>query len=538
MKTLQLILRDLDIDRGKFLLFATISGLANAAVLSLVNIAAENAAREVRSHRYLLLFAIAVTIYVVAQKYIMITATQEAERVIHRIRVRLIHAVRATELVELEKIGGEEIHSSISAGTATLSDAAVYIVVALQSTILVTFVLLYIASLSITAMVLCVVFTVAGAGVHLLRAKEINRKLHAAMRDEHRLQEGLSDMLRGFKETKVSSARGDELSAWIERSSQAAAAVKAETQRLFSNDFVISQVTFFLLTATMVFLVPILGGAYNKVVIKTTAATLFLIGPISNAVTAVPVMTKARAALENILGLERRLRAVQRPVPAVEHQFHWRSEIRFEGVTFRYDDGAEGFLVGPLDLSFKRGETVFITGGNGSGKTTLIRLLTGLYQPFTGRITVDGVPVEDSGIVSYRNLFSVVFSDYHLSRRLYGVPAVADDEVAKLFEILEMGEKTKLSGREFDTIDLSGGQRKRLALMISVLENKPISVFDEWAADQDPYFRKKFYTEILDWLKSRGSTLIVVTHDDRYFHLADRMIVMREGRIAEGEAKP
>lgn len=527
------ILRDLQINRRQFFLLTVISGLSNAAVLSVINIAASNATREMRSYRYLLLFAIVVTIFIISQKRILITATDEVERVIHRFRIRLIQDVRRTELTELNRIGGQEIYTTLSSGMAMLSNTALYLVVAWQASILVVFMLCYIAYLSTAALGFCLLFSAIGGGVHLLRAKEVNRRFHEAMEDEGRLHVSLADMVEGFKEVKVNSARGDELIEWIDRYSHQAAEIKALALRLYANDFILSQATFFLLTATMVFLVPMFGGADAQVVLKTTTATLFLVGPVSSIITTIPLMARARAAIEKILELEARLQAAQRPAPQSETPVAWASEIRFEGVTFRYTDG-DGFKVGPLNLAFKRGETVFITGGNGSGKTTLIRLLTGLYKPTKGQITVDGVPVVDSNIVSYRNLFAVVFSDNHLSRRLYGIREVSPKEVAKLLEILELEGKTKLVDREFDTIDLSSGQRKRLALLASVLEHKPASLFDEWAADQDPHFRKKFYFEILDWLKRQGSTIIAVTHDDRYYHLADRVITMREGRVVEG----
>jgi putative ATP-binding cassette transporter len=124
-----------------------------------------------------------------------------------------------------------------------------------------------------------------------------------------------------------------------------------------------------------------------------------------------------------------------------------------------------------------------------------------------------------------------VFSDNHIFKRLYGVPSPSPAEVDELLALLEMTGTTKIEDREFETVELSSGQRKRLALLSSALEHRPILVLDEWAADQDPHFRKRFYTEILEWLKRRGMTIIAVTHDDRYYRHADRILEMLEGRI-------
>ena len=89
---------------------------------------------------------------------------------------------------------------------------------------------------------------------------------------------------------------------------------------------------------------------------------------------------------------------------------------------------------------------------------------------------------------------------------------------------------------EFNTVDLSTGQRKRLALIVSLLEKRPILLLDEWAADQDPEFRRKFYFDLLPALHRAGVTVVVVTHDDRYLDEMDlpaRRLRMDEGRFVE-----
>ncbi|MBH9340157.1 cyclic peptide transporter, partial [Pseudomonas aeruginosa] len=91
------------------------------------------------------------------------------------------------------------------------------------------------------------------------------------------------------------------------------------------------------------------------------------------------------------------------------------------------------------------------------------------------------------------------------------------------------------SGRDgnFSTPDLSTGQRKRLALINAWLEERPVLVFDEWAADQDPAFRRVFYTELLPDLKRQGKTIIVISHDDRYFEMADQLIRLSAGKVVK-----
>jgi putative ATP-binding cassette transporter len=184
-------------------------------------------------------------------------------------------------------------------------------------------------------------------------------------------------------------------------------------------------------------------------------------------------------------------------------------------------------------LNIKAGEILFISGGNGTGKSTLMKLLTGLYNPTQGVISLDGVPLNNSSRGEYRTLFSAIFADYHLFDRLYGLSNVGSAKVEEMLKYLELTDKVTIDDSGFDTLELSGGQRKRLALLVSLLEDRPICVYDEVAADQDPTFRKRYYEEILPSLKQQGKALIVVTHDDRYFSVADHLLKMDSGRIVK-----
>ncbi|HEU4535634.1 MAG TPA: ATP-binding cassette domain-containing protein, partial [Polyangiaceae bacterium] len=216
----------------------------------------------------------------------------------------------------------------------------------------------------------------------------------------------------------------------------------------------------------------------------------------------------------------------------------WRS-LELVGVTHRYyrEQEQESFRLGPIDLAFRPGEIVFLVGGNGSGKTTLARLLLGLYAPEAGEILLDGAPVRDA--LGYRRLFSAVFADYHVFEDLLGLddPALAE-RARHYIARLELGHRVSVEAGRLRVVGLSQGQRKRLALLAAALEDRPFYVFDEWASDQDPTFRKVFYTELLPELRAAGKTALVITHDDQYFATADRCLRLDFGRLTEPPKAP
>jgi len=180
------------------------------------------------------------------------------------------------------------------------------------------------------------------------------------------------------------------------------------------------------------------------------------------------------------------------------------------------------------------GEVIFITGGNGSGKSTLGKIITGLYLPDEGDITIDGMRKEGNDLGQY---ISAVYSDYYLFKKLYGIDhEKKQDVINNYLSILGIDDKVSIKNGELSTIKLSTGQKKRLALLISYLEDKPIYLFDEWAADQDPEFRKFFYLKLLPEMKERGKCIIAITHDDRYFKGADKVIKMESGRVVSSYA--
>ena len=257
--------------------------------------------------------------------------------------------------------------------------------------------------------------------------------------------------------------------------------------------------------------------------------------PLEVLLSLIPTLGRANVALVKVdqlgLSLESQVKE-DIEAPVAQHAGYKSLELRNVTHTYRREGIEESFVCGPVDLSFNTCEIVFLTGGNGSGKTTLAKLLTGLYSPESGDIRLNGELVTDANRENYRQLFSTVFSDFYLFDTLLGLDGPDLDARTQYFlSELQLTHKVNVIERKLSTTELSQGQRKRLALLTAYLEDRPFYVFDEWAADQDPYFKETFYLQLLPELKARGKTVLVISHDDRYYYMADRVIKLDYGKI-------
>jgi putative ATP-binding cassette transporter len=300
----------------------------------------------------------------------------------------------------------------------------------------------------------------------------------------------------------------------------------------------------------MAFIMPIIGSETSDHVKQLVAAVMFLVSPLFGMIGSVPTILSANLAASNVIEFGRQLEAmisddINKPSASAKDESHaavnvsdapapylFTDKISFENIRFDYDS-KNGFSIGPLDLDIKQGELIFISGNNGSGKTTIFKLLTGLYQPTSGNIIVGNRSVWPDRIFEYRNLFAVVFSDFYLFNKLYGVNTLDSDWTQMWLERLQLSHKVTINEGKFSTTKLSTGQRKRLALFAALAEKKPILILDEWAADQDPGYRQFFYNEILPSIRAENITVIAITHDESYFHLADRRLHLENGVLVQ-----
>lgn len=518
-----------------------LGGISIAAVLVAINVGLQGADDERKANLWAVtLFLVALFLFVRAQYYVTITTAAEIEAIVHRLRMRVVDLVRHSELLAMEEIGRANIVASITSDAAVLTQASALLSITAQGAALVLFVTIYVAFLSFAVFATAVaVVSTAGIILHLRNRRVIAEKQVSA-EWERRLFDRLADFLDGFKEVRLNSQRSDDLFEDAGEVSRRAANIKIRSQAETFKMIVTSQFSMYLLIGAVVFVAPQLSDTLGGISLtKTTTALMFVVGACFGLVQSIPVMLNANAAADRIERLEAALRAsAATPKPGeirISKQF---DQITMRKIVFRYLDRFSDttFQIGPLDFSLHSGELVFITGGNGSGKSTFLRVLAGLYPPDSGDISFDGIDVNNTTRDAYRALMAAIFSDYHLFKRLYGIAESELGDVSRLLRKFRLADKTVLSDDEFSTLDLSGGQRKRLALIVSLLEKRPILLLDEWTAEQDPEFRRKFYIELLPEMMQAGLTIVMITHDDRYLdelNISARRFRMDEGRLVE-----
>jgi putative pyoverdin transport system ATP-binding/permease protein len=542
MTFLQLIRREIHGSFPKLILVSAVGGVSNATILAAINAATSEISDGKHPSLWsVALFLASLYLFLKSQLYVTITTTAEIEGIIHKVRLRLLDKIRQSELLTIEGIGRAGIVAAITGDTNVLTQASMLLCLSTQSLVLVFFITMYVAYLSFAAFAISIlVVGVAVAFFHARNLRMAAEKQEAVQREE-RLFDRLSDFLDGFKEVRLNTARANDLYDDAVEVSRTAANIKIRTQTETFKQMVTTQAAFYVLLGAVVFIAPRLNEALKGTSLSgMTMALLFVVGNAFGLVQSIPILQNADAAADRIGRMEEALRVAAptpRELPGARHF----DQIELHSVVFHYVDRSSEvtFQIGPLDFTLRPGELVFITGGNGSGKSTFLRVLAGLYPPDSGELRLDRAVINDKTRNKYRELMSAIFTDYHLFKHLYGIANLHPGEVDRLLTRFRLEGKTSISEGEFRTLDLSGGQRKRLALIVSLLENRPILLLDEWTADQDPEFRFLFYHELLPELMQGGATIVMVTHDDRYLdelHLPARRLRMDEGRFVESRS--
>jgi len=535
MKLFRLLVREIPGNFNATLAMNALIPISTLVFVALISIVSQTTATQGVSPRLMFMFVISIIVFHITHTHTLVTASRDAEQLIHRLRTRLFDLVRQTDLITIEKIGHASLQGVLTQDTQVLSQVLPILVIGLQQSLMLVFLAAYLAWLSPLACVLS--FGLAGLAValHFARVKTIRLLMRRADTAERTVFKGLSELIKGFKEIRMSDSRAEGVVGHLAGASTDAGESNAQLKLKWGRNYAATEALLYSLAGLIVFVVPVFAPDFHKVVMPATIVVIFIAGPVCTVAFATPMVTQAELALEHIASMEDRLAAAAADT-ATETREALEGKLESIGLTrvthaYRDDQGDPLFAAGPLDAQFKAGRITFITGGNGSGKSTLLRLLTGLIPTDSGQILVNGSPLGIEQLQSYRDKICAVFSDFHLSSRIYCINDHTPGRIDELLSRLDISTKVKVENNTFSTTDLSTGQRKRLALMVAELEDKPVMVLDEWAADQDPHFRRIFYEKLLPDLKDRGKIIICVTHDDRWFHMADQIYHMEEGRM-------
>jgi putative ATP-binding cassette transporter len=521
-----------------------LSGTSGAALIALIHasLGADSVALTQMQWQYVALcVALLVTQYA-AQVFVL----RLSQGAVYDMRLRLSKSIIDAPLRRLEEAGSPRLMAALTGDAATISSALINVPIICINLATMLTCLVYVGVLSWQLLVGLLVFMFLSIVSYRLTVKRAMRYLKRAREEADTLFAHFRAIIDGNKELKLHRERREEF--YAEDITTSAATVRQHNQRGITTYILADgwgRLLYFVFIGLLIYAVPRVATVTVQDLTGYILVILYIRTPITVLLNVIPSFSEAQVALEKVekigLSLQKEIRK-DSPAQTAEVATHWQS-IELDGVIHAYNtDREEGsFALGPIDLTFQPGDLVFLVGGNGSGKSTFAKILTGLYVPEAGTIRLDGQAITNETRDSYRQLFSAVFSDYYLFDRVAGADDPDLDARAQEYLLqLQLDHKLRVEDRKFSTTALSQGQRKRLTLLNAYLEDRPFYVFDEWASDQDPLFKRVFYTQLLPELKARGKTVLVITHDDQYYHVADRVVKLDYGHsVPDGnDARP
>lgn len=461
---------------------------------------------------------------------------QIGHRLVYQLRLRLVGKVLGTALERIERLGSPRIYNALTKDVTTVATAFKQLPISLYNGLLMLAGLAYMAWLSLPFFALTLAVIAFGVLLDVLLGRKVKRLMQQVRQQDDRLTEQFEATINGRCELALSRERRQLLyNQRLEPIAQASLQASVRADTLWAINLNWTALLVFVLIGTLFFLGQGLGLLSQQVVVGYVLAIMFLRTPISMILDAVPAVIRGHVALQAIddLALGETVHFTLPPKAAEPFR-----ELRLSNVQYRYPGQSDefAFQLGPIDLHVRRGELIFIVGGNGSGKSTLAKLLTGLYQPSEGTVALNGVTLDVSNSEWHREHFAAIFADFYLFADVLGENGQLDglgERVDHYLQRLGLAHKVQFVDGRLSTTALSQGQRKRLALLLLMMEGREVLLLDEWAADQDPVFRHVFYHELLPELQAAGKTVIAISHDDRYFDVADRIYRLDYGQLVD-----
>ena len=516
------------------ILAGLIGGLSNTLLIATINSTLNNTGASTST---LVLTFSALCLALASMRFISLAVLVFLmKKVMMSLRLRLCRKILNAPLRLLEQHGSHRLTATLTSDVPNIANAYIFLPLLCMNFAILLGCLIYLCWLSPLLLVTALGFMAVGLISHQLPVRRALQYFSRSREATDVVFKHLRGLVEGIKELKLHRRRRHAFySELLEPQTRAMHEDSSTGEIIWAAAGSWGQILFFIFIGLVLFVAPALSQTNSIVLTGYTLTVMYMMGPLEFVLNFLPALTRANVSMKAIDTLTNSIdeQLVVETAMDSEAKPSWHL-LELSGIqhAYRRENEEAEFSLGPIDLSIRPGELVFITGGNGSGKTTLAKLLVGLYIPQQGQIRLDGQPITDERRDNYRQLFSVVFSDFFLFENLLGLSDFnIDTKAQEYLAKLQLDRCVRIEDRTLSTLELSQGQRKRLALLTAFLEDRPIYVFDEWAADQDPQFKEIFYYELLGRLKAAGKTAIVISHDDRYYQVADRVIKLNYGLI-------
>ncbi|EHL8054323.1 multidrug ABC transporter permease/ATP-binding protein [Campylobacter lari] len=473
-------------------------------------------------------FMLLLLVFFASSSFVEFSLSIFGQNFIFKMQRRIVKQILDTNILSILNTTKAKILASLNNDVRSISFGLLKLPEFIQSSVLIICTSVYIAYLSLEIFFLCLVWIICVFLVDNFLMSKVYFYFKNARENDDALQKNYQNILQGHKELTLNPLRAKY---YYENEFEKNALKKKKSStmgnilHILSNNWSNSA----MLALVGVEFYMALNYKFASLQSATTIALsiLFLRAPLGAMIGSFPTLMMAKIALDKILNLN--LENYTHEFKIGQSSKAWQ-KLYFKNVSFAYN---EKFALKPINLELKKGECVFLIGKNGSGKSTFSMILAGLFTDFKGDIFLDNEKITKKNIYEYRSLISAIFSDFHLFEHILEDDKFSKEDLAYWLEILELNEKVEFIENTFNTIKLSAGQKKRLAMLNALLEKRDILILDEWAADQDPMFRKFFYTKLLPLLKQKGITIFAITHDDVYFDMADRILLAQNGQICE-----
>jgi putative ATP-binding cassette transporter len=510
-------------------IMSIISGLVSFSFIYLVNSILEQIISHevIDKNKFLLLFGLAIFLFFLTRRVLSGGIIVLSQKIYWNIRNELVNLVLTASFIKIQK-KKDEIHSSLTYDVANITSGSLVIIEFISSAILIVTCFIYMAYVSVVLFIISLLVIILGAIIHFLRMKKSNRQFTITRAIEDKFIRNFNSVLNGIKEIKLNRVIGEKIQNEIETNIKDSKKNDVRAYVGYLNTQISGQLLFYVTIAFILIYASQLLDISSEIVVSFVFVLLYILGPIGKVLVIFPMLNRTLISFKKLLDLKKQLEEMQ--VVAVEQEvIEDFQKIEYKHLRFSY--GENEFSIGPINLEINKGEIVFIQGENGSGKTTLMYSLLSIFKSNEGEVFLNNNIAPRKLELIVHKLFSPVFYDFYLFDKTYGIDKGQIKKANKYLKLFELDHLVEYSENQFSTIELSQGQRKRLALINAMLENKPIIVLDEWAADQDPEFRRKFYQEILPTMKDEGFTIIAITHDDKYFDSADKVVMMESGEL-------